>query len=109
MRNNEAALQDPSPFTGNSSVLVGSKASLPITHTSSLPFTLGSCQFKLNNFFYAPSFKKCFLSASQFTKDNFVIVTIHPFGQVIYDFYIDSPLFQGHCEVHLYPMSSSHT
>ena len=43
MRNNEAALQDPSPFTGNSSVLVGNKASLPITHTGSLPFTLGSC------------------------------------------------------------------
>lgn len=47
------------------------------------------------------------LFASQFTQDNFVVVTVHPMGQVIYGFYIGSPFFKGRCEDHLYLVSSS--
>lgn len=81
------------PYHVNDSVLVGNGVSLPITHTSCLPLTLGSHKFQLNNVLHVPSLKKNLLSASQFTKDNSVDVTIHPFGQVMSNFYTGFPLF----------------
>lgn len=107
MTNNKAALHDSSPYNGNETVLDGNRSFIPITHIGSSSFTLGSRQFKLNNVLYVPSIKKNLISASQFTQDNFVVVTIHLFRQVISNFYYGSLLFQGRCEDHLYPIGPS--
>lgn len=107
MTNNEVVFQDISPYLGNTYVLAGSEASLPIAHTGFLPFHLGSHQFQLNNVLHVPSIRKNLFFVSQFTKDNSVVVTTHPFSQVISDFCTSPPLFQGRCKNHLYVVSLS--
>lgn len=100
------------PYLGNNSVLVGNGASLLIAHTGFLPLNLGSRHIGYTGFLFllltlAPSLKNSLLFVSQFTKDNFMVVTIHHFGQVISIFYTGSPLFQDRCKEHLYPVSPS--
>lgn len=71
----------------------------------SLP--LGSHKFRLNNVLHVSHLKKNLLSGSQFPKDNSFVVTLHPYGHVISNFYYGSPLFQGQCKGQLYHVSLS--
>ncbi|KAK0601255.1 hypothetical protein LWI29_022481 [Acer saccharum] len=97
------APSDSVPFTGNTSVLLGNGASLPITNTGNILVSLGSQKFSLNNVFHVPSLNKNLLSVACFTKDNSVSFTFTPSGYIISDLTSGAPLFQGPCKDGLYP------
>ncbi|KAK0578105.1 hypothetical protein LWI29_005179 [Acer saccharum] len=97
------APSDSVPFTGNTSILLGNGASLPITNTGNIPVSLGSQIFSLNNVFHVPSLNKNLLSVARFTKDNSVSFTFTPSGYIISDLTSGAPLFQGPCKDGLYP------
>ncbi|KAK0598205.1 hypothetical protein LWI29_032524 [Acer saccharum] len=90
-----SAPPDSVPFTGNTSVLLGNGASLPIINTGNIPVSLGSYKLSLNNVFHVPSLNKNLLSVARFTKDNSVSFTFTPSGYVISDLTSSVPLFQG--------------
>ena len=98
-----SAPSDFVPFTGNTSVLLGNGASLPITNTGNIPVSLGSQIFSLNNVFHVPSLNKNLMSVARFTKDNSVSFTFTPSGYIISDLTSGAPLFQGPCKDGLYP------
>ncbi|KAK0605932.1 hypothetical protein LWI29_032358 [Acer saccharum] len=99
---------DPSdsvPYSGNTLVLLGNGASLPIINTGNIPVSLGSHTLSLNNVFHVLSLNKNLLSVARFTKDNSVIFTFTPSGYIISDLTSGVPLFQGQCKDGLYPFS----
>ncbi|KAK0581443.1 hypothetical protein LWI29_013886 [Acer saccharum] len=96
---------DSVPYSGNTSVLLGNGASLPIINTGNIPVSLGSHTLSLNNVFHVPSLHKNLLSVARFTKDNSVSFTFTPSGYIISDLTSGVPLFQGQCKDGLYPFS----
>ncbi|KAK0580808.1 hypothetical protein LWI29_006492 [Acer saccharum] len=97
---------DSVPFTGNTSVLLGNGASLPITNTGNIPVSLSSHKLSLNNVFHVPSLNKNLLSVACFTKDNSVSFTFTPSGYVISDLTSGVPLFQGPCKMDSSPLAT---
>ncbi|KAK0595333.1 hypothetical protein LWI29_005658 [Acer saccharum] len=78
-----SAPPDSVPFTGNTSVLLGNEASLPIAKIGNILVSLGSRNLSLNNVFHVPSLNKNLLSVARFTKDNFVSFTFTPSSYVL--------------------------
>lgn len=105
MTGNAAALQNPSPHSGNTSILLGNGDSLNIAHTGTIPLFFGSHSFPLRNVFHVPSLNKNLLSVAKFTRDNLVYFIFYPTGYQIYNLRTGSLLFQGPCKDGLYPLS----
>ena len=77
-------LQNPQPYDGSHDVYMGDGNSMPVSHTGTLPFSLGSSNFSLRNVFHIPSIRKNLLSVARFTKDNLVFFMFAPNFYQIY-------------------------
>ncbi|KAB2633275.1 hypothetical protein D8674_029522 [Pyrus ussuriensis x Pyrus communis] len=101
------SLQNSYPYNGNQHVFMGNGDSLNVTHTGTLPFSLGSSTFTLRDVFRIPAIRKNLLSVAHFTKDNRVFFLFAPDFYQIYDLLTGALLFQGPCEDGLYPLQLS--
>lgn len=95
MTENDDAMQTRVPHSGYNSVLLGNGDSLTISQTDSIPLTLGSHNFRLNNVYHVPSMRKNLLSVAKFTRDNSICFSFDPFGYIISHLKMSVPLFQG--------------
>ncbi|XP_021832557.1 extensin-like [Prunus avium] len=65
-----APLQNPYPYTGPHNDYMANGDSMNITHTGTLPLTLGSSHFRFPHVYRLPSLQKKLLSVAQFSKDH---------------------------------------
>ncbi|PRQ49673.1 putative RNA-directed DNA polymerase [Rosa chinensis] len=100
-------LNHSQPYGGPHNVYMGNGDSMPISHTGTLPFSLGSSQFSLSDVFLIPSIGKNLLSVARFTKDNRVFFLFAPDFYQIYCLLTGRLLFQGPCKDGLYPLDLS--
>ena len=97
-------VHNPQPYSGSHNVYMGNGDSMSISHTGTLPLSLGSSQFSLSNVFHIPNIRKNLLSVAQFTKDNRVYFLFAPNFYQIYCLLTGRLLFQGPCKDGLYPL-----
>ncbi|KAK9951723.1 hypothetical protein M0R45_007159 [Rubus argutus] len=102
-------VNNPQQYGGPHNVFMGNGDSMPISHTSNLPISLGSSHFSLRDVFRIPSIRKNLLSVARFTKDNHVVFLFAPDFYQIYCLLSGRLLFQGPCKDGLYPLRLSHT
>ncbi|PRQ57648.1 putative RNA-directed DNA polymerase [Rosa chinensis] len=100
-------LNNSQPYGGPHNVYMGNGDSMPISHTGTLPLSLGSSKFSLSDVFRIPSIRKNLLSVSRFTKDNRVFFLFTPDFYQIYCLLTGRLLFQGPCKDGLYPLNLS--
>lgn len=108
MTGDAAAVQNPTSYNGNTSVLLGNNDNLNIAHTDTIPFSLSSHSLPLKNALYVPSSNKNLLSVTWFTQDNSVSFLFHPTDYKFFDLHTSCLLFQDPCKDGLYPISFSH-
>lgn len=101
------AVNNPVPSPGNNTVLLGNGDTVNIAHSGTLPLTLGSHSFQLNNVLHIPALRKNLISVNKFTNDNSVRFCVDPSGYQISDLTTGSSLFQGPCNDGLLPALSS--
>ncbi|CAL8085814.1 unnamed protein product [Prunus armeniaca] len=104
MTRSATPLQNSYPYTGSHNVYMGNGDSMNITHTGTLPLTLGSSHFRLPHVYRLPSLQKNLLSVAQFSKDHRVCFLFAPNYYKIFDLLTGALLFQGPCEDGLYPV-----
>ncbi|KAL9659823.1 hypothetical protein QQ045_024632 [Rhodiola kirilowii] len=91
-----SSIPESLPHTGPHNVFMGNGDSLPISHTSNLPISLGSSKFNLYNVFLVPSLRKNLLSVARFTKDNLVFFLFAPTFYQIYCLLTGRLYFRAH-------------
>lgn len=108
MTGNVAAVQNSTPYNGNTSVLLGNDDNLNIAHTGTISFSLSSLTLPLKNALYVSSLNKNLLSVARFTLDNSISFLLHPTSYKFFGLHTGCLLFQGPCKDGLYPISFSH-
>jgi len=100
-------INNSQPYGGPHNIYMGNGDSMSISHTSNLPFSLGSSTFTLQNVFHIPSICKNLLSVACFTKDNHVFFLFALDFYQIYCLCTGCLLFQGLYKDGLYPLNLS--
>lgn len=70
MTSDASILNNTTPYTGSSNVMIGNGKLLSITHTGDAILSTPTKNFQLKKILHIPSLKANLLSIAKFTKDN---------------------------------------
>ncbi|KAG8489057.1 hypothetical protein CXB51_017047 [Gossypium anomalum] len=103
---NASDLHDTTPYTGNSSLLMGNGVSTSISSVGSTTIPTTQKLLHLSNVLCVPSIRKNLLSVSKFATDNNVFFEFHPSYCVIKDIQTQEILIRGQVRDGLYQFSA---
>ncbi|KAG8484033.1 hypothetical protein CXB51_023002 [Gossypium anomalum] len=104
---NDSTLHGSTPYSGNSSLLMGNGVSTKISSVGNAIFPTPTRILHLSNVLCVPSIRKNLLSVSQFATDNNVFFEFHPSYCVIKDIQTRKILMRGQVRDGLYHFSAS--
>lgn len=95
MTPSEAILTSKSPYQGNTNVIVGNGATLPISHVGQAHLKTSTNPLLLNNVLYVPNLKYNLLSIQQLCSDNNCTINFDASSIYVKDKAIRTTILEG--------------